>query len=404
MGQPNEVELHLLYTQDKNDVLRGKYRMTSTEALLLAALTLQIEAGDHNPEKHTGGFLREFVKRNIPKDLYGLQKPEIWDKDTVSTHLKMKGFTELMSKQAYTKSCRRIAGEQQRAIGEADQQMAGGTRLRVAGHGDGVYVGWSKKRIGANEHSVRFGGEVRALKLHDLEWQVLGDVALAPAPAPALAPAPDDAAPAQGEPLTSEWRQQLAKGEFVVVRQQLHVVNTVVESSDKIVLDGEASTATRGPGYGRHARLLEMPGAALAAQIAAAIGSPNRGPSHEELLWIASRHRAANWRPTKGDHQPELPRLPLKLQIAERLLALARFPVSLHVSDEDVLESVATVIREELSCEHQYNDNKNPACGCSPTEQSPAEIAQAAKAAEELKEFQRKGGGGTSTRKSSLKM
>ena len=222
-------------------------------------------------------------------------------------------------------------------------------------------------------------------------------LASAPAPAPAPALAPGDAAPgagggqpAEGEPPTSEWRQQLAKGAFVVVRQQLHVVNKVVESSDKIVLDGEAGSVPglRGAGYGRHARLLEMPGAALAAQIAAAIGSPNSGPgpsSHDELMWVASRHRAANWRPTKGDQQPELPRLPNKLQIAERLLALARFTVSLPASDEDVLESVATVICGEFSCEHQYNDNKNPACGCSPTEQSPAEIAQAAKAAQELK-------------------
>ena len=36
------VELHLLYTQAKGCVMRGKYAVTDTEALLLAALTLQI--------------------------------------------------------------------------------------------------------------------------------------------------------------------------------------------------------------------------------------------------------------------------------------------------------------------------------------------------------------------------
>ena len=37
------VELHLLYTQAKGCVLRGKYAVTDTEALLLAALSLQVE-------------------------------------------------------------------------------------------------------------------------------------------------------------------------------------------------------------------------------------------------------------------------------------------------------------------------------------------------------------------------
>ena len=36
------VELHLLYTQAKGCVLRGKYVVTDTEALLLAALSLQV--------------------------------------------------------------------------------------------------------------------------------------------------------------------------------------------------------------------------------------------------------------------------------------------------------------------------------------------------------------------------
>ena len=104
------VELHLLYTQAKGCVMRGKYAVTDTEALLLAALTLQIDYGDHNPEKHTAGFLRNELVKYIPKHLYGLQKPEVWEKDFVATHKKMKGFTEMMSKQAYIKSCQKFRG------------------------------------------------------------------------------------------------------------------------------------------------------------------------------------------------------------------------------------------------------------------------------------------------------
>ena len=93
------VELHLLYTQAKGCVLRGKYAVTDTEALLLSALTMQIEYGDCNPENHTAGFLRNELIKYIPKHLYGLQKPEVLEKDFVGTHQKMKGFTELMLKQ-----------------------------------------------------------------------------------------------------------------------------------------------------------------------------------------------------------------------------------------------------------------------------------------------------------------
>lgn len=104
------VELHLLYTQAKGCVMRGKYAVTDTEALLLAALTMQIDCGNHNPEKHTAGFLRNELVKYIPKHLYGLQKPEVWEKDFVATHVKMKGFTEMMSKQAYVKSCQKFRG------------------------------------------------------------------------------------------------------------------------------------------------------------------------------------------------------------------------------------------------------------------------------------------------------
>ena len=93
------VELHLLYTQAKGCVLRGKYAVSDTEALLLAALSLQIAYGDHNPEKHTAGFLRNELIKYIPRHLYSLQKPEVWERDFVATHIKMKSFTEMMSKQ-----------------------------------------------------------------------------------------------------------------------------------------------------------------------------------------------------------------------------------------------------------------------------------------------------------------
>ena len=99
-----------MYTQAKGCVLRGKYAVTDTEALLLAALSLQIAYGDHNPEKHTAGFLRNELIKYIPRHLYSLQKPEVWERDFVATHIKMKSFTEMMSKQAYVRTCQKFRG------------------------------------------------------------------------------------------------------------------------------------------------------------------------------------------------------------------------------------------------------------------------------------------------------
>ena len=70
----------------------------------------------------------------------------------------------------------------QQALGEADQALAAGTRLQVEGHGIGVYDGWKKKRMGANEHRIRFGEATRMLALRELNWRVV----LEPEPEPEL--------------------------------------------------------------------------------------------------------------------------------------------------------------------------------------------------------------------------
>eukprot|EP01051_Picozoa_sp_SAG22_P016259 SAG22_NODE_2265_length_2771_cov_2.301647_1_plen_104_part_00 len=67
------VELHLTYAQAMGYVIHGKYNSNDTEALLLAALALQIEYGDHNPNRHTAGFLSNIMQDYIPPHLFRLQ-------------------------------------------------------------------------------------------------------------------------------------------------------------------------------------------------------------------------------------------------------------------------------------------------------------------------------------------
>jgi hypothetical protein len=85
-----------------------------------------------------------------------------------------------------------MAGERARGIAAAtelltaDKAVAPGTRIHVDGHGEGMYVSFESKWIGANEHTLDFrlapgaeGGDAtrKVLKLRDLGWKVV-----APAP------------------------------------------------------------------------------------------------------------------------------------------------------------------------------------------------------------------------------
>ena len=69
------VDLHLLFSQSRQDVAFGRFAITEVEALLLASLTLQIEFGDYNPQTHQGGFLRDILQEYIPANVYSAPHP-----------------------------------------------------------------------------------------------------------------------------------------------------------------------------------------------------------------------------------------------------------------------------------------------------------------------------------------
>ena len=94
-------DMHMLFTQTKFSIISGYYLCTDTEALLLAALVMQIEHGNYDPEKHRAGFLRDYIDQYIPAHLRKLQKTEVWESDLIKTHSRMRGFTADSSKQNY---------------------------------------------------------------------------------------------------------------------------------------------------------------------------------------------------------------------------------------------------------------------------------------------------------------
>ena len=59
--------------------------------------------------------------------------------------------------------------------GVSDQEMQVGTRIRVEGHGIGVYERFEKNMFGSNSHFIRFGQSVLTLELPQLRWAVLDE-------------------------------------------------------------------------------------------------------------------------------------------------------------------------------------------------------------------------------------
>ena len=50
-------------------------------------------------------------------------------------------------------------------LGLEDKELPFGTLLEVDGHGEGTYIGYTKKRFGANSHKINFSGNVKDITL-----------------------------------------------------------------------------------------------------------------------------------------------------------------------------------------------------------------------------------------------
>lgn len=52
------IQLNLIYVQSRDAIITGKHPCTFEEATQLAALQLQVQHGNHEPDKHKPGFLK----------------------------------------------------------------------------------------------------------------------------------------------------------------------------------------------------------------------------------------------------------------------------------------------------------------------------------------------------------
>ena len=56
----DEVTRYHYFLQLKMDVVEGRLRCNYEQAIVLASYSLQAEFGDHDPEKHTAEYLKDF--------------------------------------------------------------------------------------------------------------------------------------------------------------------------------------------------------------------------------------------------------------------------------------------------------------------------------------------------------
>ena len=58
IDQSDPVQLGLLFNQELEAIVSGKHPCSIDEAILFAAMQIQIVYGNHEPDKHKKGFLK----------------------------------------------------------------------------------------------------------------------------------------------------------------------------------------------------------------------------------------------------------------------------------------------------------------------------------------------------------
>jgi talin len=101
------IQLHLLYAQCLDAVLKGNLYVTEEEAINLASYEMQDVFGDHDPNKHVKGFLKleDFLPKYLIKDKKRAEKCEL---AIYQAHKKLVGMNKINAKFRYVQMCRAL--------------------------------------------------------------------------------------------------------------------------------------------------------------------------------------------------------------------------------------------------------------------------------------------------------
>eukprot|EP00835_Amoeboradix_gromovi_P003275 NODE_210_length_14612_cov_0.470957.p1 type:complete len:2117 gc:universal NODE_210_length_14612_cov_0.470957:12713-6363(-) len=97
------VQLNLVYTQARNQIITEKHPCTLEEAIQFAAIQCQVQTGNHDPNKHKPGFLE--LKDYLPGEY--LKSKDV-EKRIYSEHSKLSGLNDLNAKYRYVQLSRSL--------------------------------------------------------------------------------------------------------------------------------------------------------------------------------------------------------------------------------------------------------------------------------------------------------
>jgi talin len=101
VDRSDPVQLVLMYNQSREMILSGKHPCSEEEAAQFAALQLQIDHGNHEPDKHKSGFVK--LKLLVPPEY---QKSKSLEKKIYAEHRKLQGTSDLNAKFRYVQLIR----------------------------------------------------------------------------------------------------------------------------------------------------------------------------------------------------------------------------------------------------------------------------------------------------------
>lgn len=101
VDRSDPVQLVLMYNQSQEMILSGKHPATLDEAAQFGGIQMQIDFGNHEPDKHKPGFIK--LKNYVSAEYC---KNKDIEKKIYAEHRKLQGTTELNAKFRYVQLIR----------------------------------------------------------------------------------------------------------------------------------------------------------------------------------------------------------------------------------------------------------------------------------------------------------
>ena len=108
IDREDPVQLHLLYVQSRDGILKGTHPVTLTEAIQFGALQMQVEQGNYDPQKHKIGstkydhptflyYVLSVIRLPAFLPLAYIKKKKI-EKDLLQEYRKLTGMADVNAK------------------------------------------------------------------------------------------------------------------------------------------------------------------------------------------------------------------------------------------------------------------------------------------------------------------